>query len=163
MLGDPRKARAVVGVIESLRQASGEICDLCAEDGDETAVEQCAEDLLEMIRRRRRRAGDLEPGVLSQHRAVQLLELATRLDAELVDKQPAPRLVGLQRFGLPAGTVEREHVLAAQSLPYGIFLDKDFELTDELPVATHLQIRLHALLESRKPELLEVYDVRLRE
>ena len=42
-----------------------------------------------------------------------LLEIAARLDAELLHENPAALLVRLERLRLATGAVEREHVLAA--------------------------------------------------
>ena len=93
---------------------------------------------------------------------MQLLELAARLDSELVDEDPAPLLVRLERFGLATRAVEREHVLPAQPLPDGMLLDETLELAHKLGMARRVEVRLYPFLERREPKLLEVGDVRLR-
>jgi hypothetical protein len=60
--------------------------------------------------------------VLVQDQALQLLELPGRLEAELVGQVGAGLLVDPQRLGLPAGAVEREHVLRAEALAHRVLL-----------------------------------------
>ena len=85
-----------------------------------------------MILGGRRRTGRLQAALLAQDRAVQLLQVATRLDSELVDENPAALAVRLQRLRLPPGAIEGEHVLAAQPLAHRILLDEALELADQL-------------------------------
>src|SRR5436190_18667388 len=160
-LRDPRKARSVVRVVEALGETGRELSHLGAEHGDEAAFEQRLEDLLEMALARRSRAGHLQRGFLSQHRAVQLLELAARLDPQLVDEQLATRLIGVERLRLPPGAIEGEHVVASEPLAHRVLLLETLELADELAVAFGREMRLDTLLERRQPKLLEVRDVRL--
>ena len=109
-------------------------------------------------RRRRRRAR-----LLPQDRAVQLLERRARLDPELVDERAPRVLVHLERLGLPARPVEREHQLAAEPLAQRMLRDERLELADELGVAPELELGVDPLLERRQPQLLEPRDLRLRE
>ena len=47
---------------------------------------------------------------------LEALEALARLEAELLSERTAALLVCVQRFGLTAGAVEREHVLGAKVL-----------------------------------------------
>ena len=73
--------------------------------------------------------------VLVQDQALQLLELPARLEAELVGQVGARLPVGPQSLGLPAGAVEREHVLRAEALAHRVLLAQHFQFGDELRVA----------------------------
>jgi hypothetical protein len=55
------------------------------------------------------RRGQLERGVLTQDRLVQAPQLGPRLGADRLDQRRPRRTIGLERLGLSAGTVEREH------------------------------------------------------
>ena len=72
------------------------------------------------IRRRGQRADAWEPrrrgrrvdrGVVGEDRVVEVVELGARFDPELLDEDLAGVAVGLQRVGLAAAAVEREHQL----------------------------------------------------
>src|SRR5262249_32410920 len=87
---------------------------------------------LRRARCRRRRADGIGRRILVEDRLLELLEPATRLDAELLDEHAPSHLVRLQRVGLTAAAVEREHQLAAEPLPQGMSGDEQLELRDEL-------------------------------
>ena len=150
-------------VVEPLRKTRRDLRHLCAQHGDQPAAEQRKQDLLEVVLRGRHRIGRLQSRVLSQNRAVQLLELAARLDAELFDQERSAVLIRLQRLRLSARSIERQHVLTPKPLAHRMLLDQSFELPDELAVARGIQIGLHTLLERGEPKLLEMRDVRLSE
>src|SRR5207249_4552362 len=117
-----------------LRELRGEICDFCAEHRDEAPREEREQDLLEMILRRGCRIGCLQPCLLPQDRAVQLLELSTWFDPELLDQDPATVLVCLESFGLPPRPVQRKHVVGTQTLAHRMLVDQSLELADQLAV-----------------------------
>src|SRR5262249_5960530 len=73
----------------------------------------------------------------------------------LVRERPPRLLVRRQRLRLPAGAVEREHLLAPQALAQRIAGDQRLELTDEIAVAPELQIGFDPLFKRMHPELLE--------
>jgi hypothetical protein len=93
-----------------------------------------------------------------EHRLLQLLQLRSRLDAQLVHERPAGVLVDVQRVGLAARAVEREHELAAQALAQRIPGDERLELADEVCIPPCLEVRLDALLERRQSLGLQVGD-----
>ena len=64
----------------------------------------------------RGRLGAVERGILQQHAGLQLLERGRGLEPERLDQGGASRPEHLERLGLPAGAVERDHQLAAQAL-----------------------------------------------
>ena len=90
------------------------------------------------------------------------LQLRARVDPELVHERRARGGVGVERLGLPAGAVEREHQLPAQSLPQRMLADERLELADELGVAATLEIGVEPRLERDEPELLQPCDLGLR-
>ena len=90
---------------------------------------------------------EVEPRILLQDRSLERLERRGRVDAELLD-QGAPRLlVGLERLGLPARPVQREHQLTAQPLAQRVLRDETLELAHELRVAAEREVGLDPLLE----------------
>ena len=58
-----------------------------------------------------------------------------RIDPELLVESLACALVRLERLGLPARPVQREHQLAVKPLPQGMLSDEALELRDEARVA----------------------------
>ena len=116
-------------------------------------------------RRERRtcRPGELQRGVLVENRPLEALQLRARVDAELLDQDPAPLLIGLERLGLASRAVERDHQLPARPLAQRILGDKRLELADDLRVSPQREIGLDALLDRREAQLLEPRDRRLGE
>ena len=79
---------------------------------------------------------------------MQLAKLAAGLDPKLVD-ECAPRvLIGVERLGLTAGAVEREHQLAAHPLVQRVLCHERLELAGQLGVPAGDEILLDALLEA---------------
>jgi hypothetical protein len=75
--------------------------------------------LLDARSRNGRGRGDrrrIQRRILAEDRAVQLLELAPGLGADLVDEDAPGRCVRLEGVSLPPGAVEREHQLPPQTL-----------------------------------------------
>src|SRR5205085_10261481 len=93
----------------------------------------------------------LEPRVLAQDRAVQLLQRRAGLDPELVDEDAPSVVVDLERFRLPARAVEREHQLAAKPLAQRVFVGEGLELADQVAVTARFELRPDAILERRQP------------
>ena len=109
------------------------------------------------------RHGCAERGILREDLLLQLLQLRARRDPELVDEQPVPVLVDLQRIGLPARAVEREHQLRAAPLAERLGANELFELADEASVVTEREVGLDALLDRLGAEPLEPRALFLRE
>ena len=101
--------------------------------------------------------------VLPEDRLLEGLELAARLEPELVGERTARVLVARERIRLTARAVEGEHELGAQPLARGVLADERLELGDQGRVAAERQIGLDALLERQQPELVEPGDLGLRE
>src|SRR5204862_6847660 len=79
--------------------------------------------------------GPVEHRVVTQDRALELLELRARLEPELLDEDAATLAVARERLRLPARPVEREHQLPAQLLSQRLLCDERLELRDEPLVA----------------------------
>ena len=97
--------------------------------------------------RRRRHRGRLQVHVLTENAQLQLLERRTGVDPELLDERPASVLEHLERVGLPAAAVEREHQLSAQTLAKRVLCDERLELRHEVPVAAECQVSVEAVLD----------------
>jgi hypothetical protein len=109
------------------------------------------------------RALDVERGILSQDRIVQAPELGPRLHADLVDQGPAGVLVGLQRLGLAAAAVEREHPLRVQPLTQRVASQQRFDLGDDLQMAARSEVRLDGEARRGLAQALETRDLARRE
>ena len=95
---------------------------------------------------------------LSQNGTFELLQLLARIDAELVDEDPACVLVGGEGFRLAARPVEREHELCTRTLAIAMRRHERLELNDDVRVATQLELGLDEILARRQLELLEASD-----
>jgi hypothetical protein len=93
----------------------------------------------------------LEPRILAQDRAVQLLQRRAGLDPEFVDEHAPRVVVDLERFRLPARSVEREHQLAAEPLTKRVLVGERLELADQVLVTACLELGVDTILERREP------------
>src|SRR5439155_70847 len=90
-------------------------------------------------RGRRGRVAEPELGPLHEDAALELAQLVAGLDAELVDERSAGVPVALERVGLAARAVQREHQLRAESLVQRVLGDETLQLADELGVAAEVE------------------------
>ena len=72
-------------------------------------------------------------------------------------------MIALERVGLAAGAVEREHQLAAKPLPERKPVDERLELGHEVSGASELEVGVDAALQGIEPQLLEAADLVLGE
>ena len=152
VLGDARQRRSVAGrVVETGRQLGRELDDVRAEHRHESAAEQCVRDVAEPVRDGGRLAAQLELRVLPEDRAVELLQAAAGVDAELVHEHSPGVVVGLERLGLPTRAIERQHQLPPEALAQGVRVDQALEVADELRVGACVELRLDPLLEHGEP------------
>jgi hypothetical protein len=80
---------------------------------------------------------------------LQLLELRSRLDPQLLNQHVARIPVGGERVGLPAGSVEREHQQRVKALAHRFGGDERLELCDHVAVPALAQVVLDRELERR--------------
>ena len=99
------------------------------------------------------------PGSWAEDGTLEALELLTRLEPELARRQPAPVAVGLERIGLPAAAVERQHPLAPEALAQRVGRDERCELPGELAVAPESEERVDPVLRHRQSQLLQSIDL----
>ena len=114
-------------------------------------------------RRRRRLPVQLQRRVLVQDLPLELLQRRAGLDPELVDERTAPASEDVERVGLPAAAIERDHQLAAQALAKRVLGDERLELRHELVLAAERQVGVDPLLDGREALLLEARDLALGE
>ena len=105
----------------------------------------------------------IELGILLQDLALELLQGPARIETQLLCEDPSTLLVHLQRLSLASRTVQRQHVLCAQSLPERVGLDEPLQLHDKGRVPPAREVCFDTLLERREPELLQTRDLRLGE
>ena len=96
---------------------------------------------------------------LVQDRGVQRPATWARLNPHRGDERGARDAVGLQRVGLAAAAVQREHQLAVQSLAERMVGHEPGELTDDVAVAAGQQLLVDRRLDRAEPELLESADL----
>ena len=94
---------------------------------------------------------------------MQLLQIAARLDSELVDERAPRVLVDAEGLRLASGAIQGEHEMGAQTLPGRMAIDKSLNLADDLGVAAGLEVRVDSFLDHRKPLLLQPGDLGLGE
>ena len=109
---------------------------------------------------RRLLARGLERRVLAQHRLVQPPQLRARFDADLLDQGGARLPVGLERLGLAARAVEREHPLRVQALAQRLPREQGLELRQHLAVTPGVEVLVDRDLERSCAQLLEAPDLR---
>src|SRR5262245_23163940 len=95
--------------------------------------------------------------------ALQVPELRTRVEPNLLRQSAACPLEGGKRFGLAARAVEREHQLAEEPLSLRVVTDQRLELADELRPAPDREIGIDPVLERDQPPLLQSLRLSLRE
>jgi hypothetical protein len=110
----------------------------------------------------RRDRREVEARVLAEDRLLELLQRRPRLQPQRVTGL-AHALERLQRGGLAAASVLREHQLPAEPLAAGVLRRERLQLGRELAVAAERQVRLHPVLQRGQPELLEPRHLGLRE
>ena len=104
---------------------------------------------------RPRRGGGIERGVVGEDRLVEVMQLGSWLDPELLDEDLARVAVGLQRVGLAAAAVQREHQLRVQPLAPRVLGRELLELGDQLRVAPGGEVGVDAHLQRREALLLQ--------
>ena len=69
---------------------------------------------------------------MREDRALQVLQLDSRLETQLTVEELSAFPVGLEGLRRPAGSVERQHEEPAQTLAKGMLADKRVELGHQL-------------------------------
>src|SRR5262249_57763871 len=90
------------------------------------------DDVRQMVVGDGRRGCALETRLLAEDGAVEPLQRRARLDAELVDECAPGVEIRLERLGLAARAVERQHQLAAQPFAERVLPDEGLELAGEI-------------------------------
>ena len=108
-------------------------------------------------------ARTIQCGILSEDRPLELLKLPPRLDPEVVDQLAASLLIALQRVGLPARSVQREHQLRLKALPQRMLAHERLELADQRGVPSKREVSVDSILERREALFLDPGSLALRE
>ena len=101
--------------------------------------------------------------LVAQDRRLERPQVRRRLDAQAVDQRLVCAAVDLERLGLTSGTVEGEHLLAAEALAERVLADERLELAGHLGVAAAGEVRVDAVADARQAKILQPRDLRLRE
>ena len=107
--------------------------------------------------------GRVQGRILLEDCALELLKTDARLEAELVQELTAGAPVCLERIGLAARAVEREHQLPAQALAERVLGDQRLELSDQDVVLSERKVGLDPLLERGHPQLGQAGNLGLSE
>ena len=89
---------------------------------------------------------------MGEDRGLELLQLAPRVEAEVLDQRRPHAPEGVERFGLPAGAVERQHQLRVHTLAVGMFGGQRLELADHRAVLAERELDVEPLLERGEPQ-----------
>ena len=118
VLRDAGKIGRLVGrILEPVRELRGEVRHVRPQHRDEPAGGEDRRHLLHLLLRRGLGSRRAEPRLLAQDRGVQLLQLRSRIESQLVDERAPQILVRGEGIGLPSRPVQREHQLAAEPSP----------------------------------------------
>ena len=109
------------------------------------------------------RGGAAIDGILGEDRLVEVVEFGARFDPELLDEDLAGVAIGLQRVGLAAAAIEREHQLGVQPLTPWVLGGELLELADQVGVAPGGELGVDAHLDGGEALLLQARDLRRRE
>ncbi len=109
------------------------------------------------------RGGQRELRVAVEDRPLQVLQLLARLDAHLLDQRAARPAAHLQRLGLPARPVQREHQEPVQPFAQGVLLDERPQVAADLLVPAQLEVEPDQLLHGRQPPVLPQRGTALHE
>ena len=101
----------------------------------------------------------LQRGVLQQDLPLETTQLTRGFDAELVHQQAARLPIHLQGFGLAAGSVEGQHVQAAQAFARRVGGDQLLQPGQDLDMPSELQCRGDPELEGFELEPLKAADL----
>ena len=93
--------------------------------------------------------------ILGEDRLLELTKRRRGLESKLVDERRAGTTVDLERIGLPARPVERDHQLPVEPLAEPVLGHERLELSHELAAAAKPEQRVDAILDRRNPELLQ--------
>ena len=118
---------------------------------DRRELEAAADERRGGHRQRLRRAGRRfrsgEARVLPEDRPLQLLQGRARIEAEILREGLAGFAIDLERVGLAAAAVEREHPLLEEPLAIRLLGRERFELGDDGVVSAAGELRVVAKLE----------------
>ena len=73
---------------------------------------------------------------------MQLLQLGSWLDTDLLDQQRPCAPIRLERLGLSTGAVEREHTLSVQALAQRVLVDQRVQLGNHVAMAAGRKVAL---------------------
>ena len=94
---------------------------------------------------------------------MQLAQLVAGLDSSLVHEPPPRCQVRVQRLGLAARPIQRQHPLRVQALAQRMLLDQALELRERLRVTPGGEIAVDRELGRPQPQILEPADLGPRE
>ena len=98
-------------------------------------------------------------GILVEDLAVEGLDLGAGLQAELLDERSSGRLVNVEGLRLPAGAVEGQHQLTAETLTQRVLSDELLKLRYQLRMMSKRNVRNYALLDTHEAQLLEALSL----
>jgi len=98
---------------------------------------------------------DQQGRIAAKNATVEPLEIFVRIDAEVVDEEPAQILIDGQGFDLPAAAVQGNHLMRAQTLPPRVRVDPRLDIGQELEMTAAPQIRSVSRLDEVELQLLQ--------
>ena len=97
---------------------------------------------------------------MAHDRRLQLAQRCAGLEPELLDEQLAPSAIDVERLGLTAGSVEREHQQAAGAFAQRLAGHQLLQICQRLYVSAALQPAIGELLARHEHQLLQAGDLR---
>ena len=100
--------------------------------------------------------------VLREDRSLEIPELVTGLEPELVDQATARDAIRLERVSLPARAVQREHQLTPETFAQRMLTHQRLELAHQPRVIAQREVRVDPILQHDQPRFLQTCDLALR-
>ena len=107
-----------------------------------------------------RRRRELERRILCQHRGLEPLQLRARLEPQVVHQHAPGAAERVERVGLAAGAVQRQHQVCVQLLAIRVLGDQRLELGDRSGVLAEREVQLQPVLERGEPHAVETGALR---
>lgn len=101
-------------------------------------------------------------GTSHEEGALQPLEVAGGLQAEVADESGPELLVDVECLAAPTGAVQREHELGVEVLVRAVAVDQHCQFRQQFAVAPEPQIDLDPLVQGAQPALVQSLDRHLQ-
>ena len=100
-------------------------------------------------------AGEVERWVLREDRCFEISQFGSGTETELFGENLARTVIRAKGVGLATRAIQRDHQLTVQPFSQAMLGNKSLKLDDESSVHTERQVRVDAIFQRGKPQLLQ--------